>query len=102
MDIKTWDLRLFQWSCKDNCKYECMWKTVDGFLEYEKFVPQFYGKWPFIRMFGIQEPASTLFSIFNLVIHYKYISHFRIRPNGGRTDEWMTVMWKLYALVSPT
>jgi len=32
-------------------------------------VPQFYGKWPFIRFLGLQEPASVLFSILNLYAH---------------------------------
>jgi post-GPI attachment to proteins factor 3 len=33
-------------------------------------VTQFHGKWPFIRVFGLQEPFSVLFSLGNLFVHY--------------------------------
>jgi len=46
-------LKYLGWDCFDECKYECMWHTVDYFTEIEKrTVPQFYGKWPFIRIYG--------------------------------------------------
>ncbi len=32
-------------------------------------VEQYYGKWPFWRFAGMQEPASVLFSIFNFAAH---------------------------------
>ncbi|CAF0739572.1 unnamed protein product [Didymodactylos carnosus] len=60
------------WSCPDECAYQCMWKTVNHMQKNEKRVAQFHGKWPFIRLFGIQEPASTLFSIANFISHYYY------------------------------
>lgn len=47
-------LKYLGWSCDDECKYQCMWRTVDYFVEIEKrqTVPQFYGKWPFVRIYG--------------------------------------------------
>ena len=30
-------------------------------------VPQFYGKWPFLRLLGLQEPASSLASLFQFI-----------------------------------
>lgn len=63
------DLRLLNWSCRDNCSYNCMWKTVTYFTKNGLEVPQFHGKWPFIRICGLQEPASVLFSLFNLYEH---------------------------------
>ena len=32
------------WTCPDDCKYQCMWKTVDAFVENGIDIPQFYGK----------------------------------------------------------
>ncbi|KAK6060519.1 hypothetical protein COOONC_01818 [Cooperia oncophora] len=32
------------------CRYDCMWTTVDIFVEHEGFVPQFHGKWPFLAV----------------------------------------------------
>lgn len=60
-----------------DCEYECMWRTVHKFVDRGWNIPQFHGKWPFIRIFGIQEPASVVFSIFNLIGHVKGIRKFR-------------------------
>jgi hypothetical protein len=32
-------------------------------------VEQYYGKWPFWRLWGMQEPASVLFSLMNFAAH---------------------------------
>ncbi|XP_017101060.1 post-GPI attachment to proteins factor 3 isoform X2 [Drosophila bipectinata] len=61
--------RLFQWSCADECQYGCMWRTVFAFFERGWPIPQFYGKWPFLRLMGMQEPASVLFSALNFAVH---------------------------------
>jgi hypothetical protein len=61
----------FWWDCEGECKYRCMW-----FIEGDKrrhlgepmAVPEkYYGKWPFVRLGPMQEPASVLLSIANLV-----------------------------------
>ena len=44
--------KLTQWKCIDQCKYDCMWRTVALFQRHKRPVPQFHGKWPFIRLFG--------------------------------------------------
>ncbi|XP_067649317.1 post-GPI attachment to proteins factor 3-like [Haliotis asinina] len=66
---QPYHLQLLHWNCIDECKYECMWSTVDAFRRDGSGVPQFHGKWPFVRILGIQEPASTLFSILNGLSH---------------------------------
>ncbi|RUS18091.1 Mn2+ homeostasis protein Per1 [Endogone sp. FLAS-F59071] len=43
----------------------------------KKPVIQYYGKWPFYRLWGIQEPASVAFSIGNGYMHYYYWSVLR-------------------------
>ena len=35
---------LLKWSCSDECKYTCMWITVDAFQRDGMDIPQFYGK----------------------------------------------------------
>ena len=32
-------------------------------------IQQYYGKWPFWRYAGMQEPASVIFSLANLLLH---------------------------------
>ena len=63
-------MRLLRWSCLDECRYNCMWQTVEYFVEVEKRgVPQFYGKWPFVRLAGLQEPVSCFASLLNFLAH---------------------------------
>ncbi|TPX30888.1 hypothetical protein SmJEL517_g05661 [Synchytrium microbalum] len=59
-------LELLRWSCHDNIKYECMHAITDYRIKDGQKVLQYYGKWPFTRFMGMQEPASVLFSLIHL------------------------------------
>ncbi|KAI9145270.1 Per1-like-domain-containing protein [Paraphysoderma sedebokerense] len=72
-------LQLFFWSCEDNCKYTCMHSIVSSSIEFDEPIHQYYGKWPFYRLLGIQEPASVLFSFLNGYMHY--IHYRRIKSD---------------------
>ncbi|XP_006822127.1 GPI-specific phospholipase A2-like PGAP3 [Saccoglossus kowalevskii] len=52
--------------------------------------------WPFIRILGIQEPASTVFSIFNGLVHIIGIIEFRKRLPIGAPMYWV---WHTFAAV---
>lgn len=67
----SWDLWLMQWSCLDLCRYDCMHAAMSMRLSRDLPVQQYYGKWPFERFMGLQEPASVLFSFGNLWVHYR-------------------------------
>lgn len=70
-------LALLGWTCRDECNYWCMWSTVDQFVNvYGNKVPQFFGKWPFVRFMGIQEPASVLASLLNLFVTVRMVRKF--------------------------
>ena len=69
-DYVSWDLRLFGWGCEDQCKYECMHAIADERKRQSLPVWKYYGKWSFLRLSGIQEPASVLFSLMNLYVHW--------------------------------
>jgi post-GPI attachment to proteins factor 3 len=62
-------LRLTRWTCADDCKYTCMHTLTDLAAESGVRVQQYYGKWPFWRFAGMQEPASVAFSVANLLMH---------------------------------
>lgn len=47
-------LRLMQWTALDDCKYWCMHKITRYRIEQGLSIQQYYGKWPFIRVFGLQ------------------------------------------------
>lgn len=47
-----------------------MWGTVEALAAVGVPTPQFFGKWPFLRLLGMQEPASVLFSLLNFFAHF--------------------------------
>nr|SVE93645.1 EOG090X0702 [Scapholeberis mucronata] len=83
-------LKLLQWECPDECKYMCMWPVVGWFVDAGIGVQQFYGKWPFVRILGIQEPASMLFSLLNLASHLFMIKRFRREVSPKAPFYWIT------------
>ncbi|CAF1553693.1 unnamed protein product [Rotaria magnacalcarata] len=90
---------IFQWSCQDECAYECMWKTVDNMEHKDEPIVQFHGKWPFTRLLGIQEPASTLFSVLNLLSNY--IFGYRVLRRSLRYGVHpLYSMWIMFCLIS--
>ncbi|KAJ8969576.1 hypothetical protein NQ317_000072 [Molorchus minor] len=89
-------LYLTQWSCRDDCSYECMWKTVDFFQERHSITPQFHGKWPFYRFLGLQEPASVFFSLLNAYVHLMMIRKFR---KEVRSDSPLYWLWHAFFIV---
>lgn len=76
-------LRLFLWSCSSDCAYQCTHQVTNTLVEAENTVHQFYGKWPFWRLAGIQEPASVLFSIGNAYVHWKGWQKVQYRTRGS-------------------
>jgi len=48
-------LQLLGWDCAAECKYKCMWKTVNDFQLDGSSSPQFYGKVCFntVSWFGL-------------------------------------------------
>lgn len=57
------------WDGPSHCRYECMWQ-VESINRAMGIAPQQYdGKWPFVRIWGLQEPASVFFSLLNLLAH---------------------------------
>lgn len=65
--------RLLLWDCPSECDYACQHIVTDRRLERDppflQPVVQYHGKWPFYRFWGMQEPASVLFSLLNLLAH---------------------------------
>jgi len=101
--LKVWEEaqtipeKLVGWDCMDDCKYDCMWETVEEMDARHSQVPQFHGKWPFVRIFGIQEPASTFFSILNLLSNLYMLNWFiKIVPSAIP----MFPVWVLYSLTA--
>ena len=90
-------LRLTRWTCVDDCKYQCMHMITDRAIEHGSPVEQYYGKWPFWRYAGMQEPASVLFSTFNFAAHA--LGARKIRARVSR-DHPMRRYYLMFAFVS--
>jgi len=88
--------KLLGWSCHDECQYDCMWRTVEAFKARKWDTPQFYGKWPFIKFMGLQEPASAIFSVMNLVCHYKLLKNFQSEVSN---DYPCYKLWHIFSFV---
>lgn len=59
-------------------------------------LPQFYGKWPFIRVFGMQEPASVLFSLLNFWAHLRGLKKLKSTVQFSAPYFYM---WKIFSLI---
>mmetsp|Transcript_26123 Transcript_26123/g.36010 ORF Transcript_26123/g.36010 Transcript_26123/m.36010 type:complete len:348 (+) Transcript_26123:1-1044(+) len=78
---------LIHWTCLEACEYECMTKITSQRLESNGDVLKYYGHWPFIRYFGIEEPASVIFSLLNAVYHLKFSAAYILRGISGIKSE---------------
>lgn len=58
-------LRWTYWTCEENCRYECMIRNSRLRRKKGEGQVHYYGKWPFIRVLGVQEVFSSAFSLLN-------------------------------------
>lgn len=90
-------LQIMQWTCTDDCRYQCMHMITDEAKASGMPVLQYYGKWPFWRFAGLQEPASVLFSLLNLLAHMNGFIRVRKKVSPGHP---MRGYYLKFALVS--
>ncbi|XP_023511894.1 post-GPI attachment to proteins factor 3-like isoform X1 [Cucurbita pepo subsp. pepo] len=98
-------IRWKQWDCQSDCRYHCMVKR-EGEREALGYHPvKYHGKWPFKRIYGIQEPVSVAFSALNLSMHFHgWLSFFillyyklPLRQDKKAHYEFAS-LWHIYAL----
>lgn len=66
-----WYLTALGWTCNLNCDYQCQRiLTEERHTIYGDEVLQYHGKWPFWRVFGVQELASAVLSLGNFIPHF--------------------------------
>jgi hypothetical protein len=86
------------WSCMDDCKYDCMHWMTDRDVQNGDHVQQYYGKWPFRRFAGMQEPASVLFSLFNLWFHILGFRQVHNKIPDGHPMKSYYLTWSLISI----
>jgi hypothetical protein len=93
----TLGMSITRWSCQDDAKYQCMFQHVHHLQQHDEDLVQYYGKWPFVRLFGIQEPASVVFSLGNL---YGHVMHAALVYKVPRTYpyRWLLIGFLLVGM----
>ncbi|NXK56226.1 PGAP3 factor, partial [Chauna torquata] len=83
------------WTCRDDCKYECMWHTVRLYVQGGRRVPQFHGKWPFLRFLFVQEPASAFASFLNGLASFLMLLRYKaaVPPASPMYPTCVTFAW---------
>ncbi|KAI1434502.1 Per1-like-domain-containing protein [Xylaria sp. CBS 124048] len=76
--------RLLLWTCAQECDYTCQHIVTERRVAAGEFITQFHGKWPFVRLLGMQEPCSVLFSVGNFLAHLMGLAKLRerLQPNS--------------------
>jgi hypothetical protein len=101
----TSDLLWTGWTCMDNARYLCMMDVLEMkkktlFIS-GKPIEQFYGKWPFIRWYGMQEPASTFASVANMIPHLLYLYAPKWVPvHAIAKNHHMSKLWSAFAVIN--
>ncbi|KAK0606917.1 hypothetical protein LWI29_006258 [Acer saccharum] len=100
-------MRWKQWDCQSDCRYNCMVERENQREALGDGPVKYHGKWPFKRVYGIQEPASVVFSALNLVMHFHgWLSFFillyyklPLKQDKKGYYEFAT-LWHIYGLFS--
>ncbi|XP_038686138.1 post-GPI attachment to proteins factor 3-like isoform X2 [Tripterygium wilfordii] len=100
-------LKWKQWNCHSDCCYHCMLAREEERTQAGHKPLKYHGKWPFQRVYGIQEPVSVALSALNLAIQFHgWVSFFiliyyklPLRPNKKTYYEY-TGLWHIYGLLS--
>ncbi|KAH7090143.1 Per1-like protein [Auriculariales sp. MPI-PUGE-AT-0066] len=90
--------RVTRWTVQDECNYACMHSVTDKLSSQGERVHQFYGKWPFWRLAGMQEPASVLFSLLNLAAHAQGVRDVRRSVSKGHPMRRFVTLWGFVAI----
>lgn len=89
------ELQILLWDCPSECKYRCMHEITEWRTKNSLNVLQYYGKWPFIRVLGMQELGSVLFSIGNFLPHFFNFTKRRHLYAVGK--RWL---WSIYSILA--
>ncbi|KAJ7042026.1 Per1-like protein [Mycena alexandri] len=91
-------LRVTGWTCEDNCKYTCMQDISTRNIRLGDPVHQYYGKWPFWRLAGMQEPASVAFSLLNFWTHVRGLKKVRREIPDSHPMKAYYILWSFTGL----
>ncbi|GMJ10871.1 hypothetical protein like AT1G16560 [Hibiscus trionum] len=96
-----------QWDCGSDCRYHCMVAREEERRKLGGKPVKYHGKWPFKRVYAIQEPAAVAFSAISLALQFHgWITFFillnykfPLRPDKRPYYEY-TGLWHIYAILA--
>jgi len=91
-------LQITRWTCTDDCKYSCMHAITDRAIQQGDPIEQYFGKWPFWRLGGMQEPASVAFSLLNLWFYARGAREIRRRIPDEHPMKSYYFAWSLVSV----
>eukprot|EP00808_Paulinella_micropora_P030241 g80803.t1 len=97
LSVLPWWLEITFWTCPENCRYECMHNITRQRAAEGLGSHKYYGKWPFLRLLGLQELFSTLFSIANAVPHLLMFRRLGQSDLAGHVMSPLLRLWNLGA-----
>jgi hypothetical protein len=83
-------------SCYPNCRYDCIQNITKVRILQGLPILKYYGHWPFKNYFGLEEPASTLFSLFNILPHFYFLFYQRSIVKHYFMYHWLVI----YSIIS--
>lgn len=96
-------ISLVTWDSFDLCNHHCMLLVTKSRIENNLPAFKYFGHWPFIRWFGLEEPASVLFSVLNLFPHLiKFLTsiYYLLTGKYKTNNHFMSIWIDIYAIVS--
>ena len=75
--------------CQETCSYNCMQIITKARTSRGYKVLKYYGHWPVIRYFNMEEPASALFSMLNCLPHLIHL----LGPRKPRKAQYYMTKW---------
>lgn len=86
--------------CKHDCMYQCMTEREKERATLGQIPVKYHGKWPFKRVFGLQEAASVVLSLLNLAMHFHGLSSFYTLVKHKKAYYDYAGLWYIYGLLS--
>lgn len=94
----------YVWDCQADCRYRCMWsiektKRSSG---NNSGVEKYFGKWPFVKIGPIQEPASVLMSVINMLANAYCLKRLlgTFREKGHTVHQFKNTLWMIHFVLA--
>ncbi|KAG6635779.1 post-GPI attachment to proteins factor 3 isoform X1 [Carya illinoinensis] len=96
-----------QGDCQSDCRYYCMFDREKEREALGEGPVKYHGKWPFKRVYGIQEPVSVAFSALNLAMHFHgwlsffILLYYKLPLNMNKKAYYeFASLWHIYGFFS--